>query len=41
MTIRKLYSSSIGYVAHISSYQALSKFIKKVTKQYIENDGIN
>jgi len=38
MTIRKLYSSSIGYVAHISSYQALSKFIKKVTKQYIEND---
>ncbi|ORX45553.1 ARM repeat-containing protein, partial [Anaeromyces robustus] len=38
MTIRKLYSSSIGYVAHVASYQALSKFIKKITKQYIEND---
>jgi len=38
MTIRKLYSSSIGYIAHIASYQALSKFIKKITKQYVEND---
>jgi len=37
-TIRKLYSSSIGYIAHIASYQALSKFIKKITKQYVEND---